>query len=122
MFSLRLLRSIAKEYLRFSQTKHLNIEPPRIQWEKKKKKQQRKIGESVKLTPNTVFSGLGDTEAFFRKKKVLLKQISFKYLFLFSGTSAITQLKSRSVAVRKMLHHLAACCTQEVVLFPLCLY
>ena len=30
-----------------------------------KKKRQRKIGESVKLTPNTVFSGLGDTEGFF---------------------------------------------------------
>ena len=85
-----------------------------------KKKKQRKIGESVKLTPNTVFSGLGDTEGL--KKKVLLKQIIFKYLFLFSGTSAITQLKSRPVAFRELLHHLAACCTQEVVLFPLCLY
>ena len=57
-----------------------------------------------------------------KKKKVLLKQINFKYLFLFSGTSAITQLKSRPVAFRELLHHLAACCTQEVVLFPLCLY
>ena len=57
-----------------------------------------------------------------KKKKALLKQMSFKYLFLFSDTSAITRLKSRSVAVREMLHHLAACCTHEVVLFPLCLY
>ena len=31
----------------------------------KKKKKKKKIEESVKLTPNTVFSGLGDTEGFF---------------------------------------------------------
>lgn len=29
------------------------------------KKKKKKIEESVKLTPNTVFSGLGDTEGFF---------------------------------------------------------
>ena len=30
---------------------------------------KKKIEESVELTPNTVFSGLGDTEGFLKKKK-----------------------------------------------------
>lgn len=69
----------------------------------------------------TVFGGLCDTEGS-NKKGTVKPKISFKYLFLCYDTSATTQLKPRSVAVREMLHPAAACCTHEVVLVPFCLY